>query len=123
MATCLDIIERAHRKIGVLSRDETLQAHDVAEGLGALNMMLFAWKLDAVDTSHSAKATADTFPLASEYEEGAVYVLASRLSPDFQAPAAFDADDWFRSIQAAYSSLTEVTLPSAITSLPSQLLG
>lgn len=120
MATTLEIVTRALKKIGVVAKDETLQAEDVQDGVDALNMMLHAWKLQAVDISHSDLAATDTFPLASEYHEGTVYTLASRLSPDYVIPAAFDADDWFRKIQAAYQTPETVSIPKALTQMPSQ---
>lgn len=120
MATAAQIVDRALRKIGVVASDTAATADESANGLEALNMMLAAWKLAGVDISHTALAAGDTFPLADEYEEGTVYLLASRIAPDYEVPQAFDADDWFRKIQAAYTSITAATIPTSLTRMPSQ---
>lgn len=120
MTTAREIVTRAHRKIGVVARDEALDAADAAEGINALNMMLAAWKLAGVDISHTALALSDTVPLASEFEEGTVYMLASRLAPDFAVPQSFDADDFMRKIQAAYMIITASTVPTSLTRTPSR---
>lgn len=120
MTLTLEIVKRAYRKIGVLSQGVELSAEEIADGLDALNAMIHGWKLRGVDTSHTDVSAGDAFPLAAEYEEGTVYLLASRLSPDYMIPQAFDADDWFRTFQAAYSDPTIVTMPLALTRMPSQ---
>lgn len=120
MTTAANIVERALRKIGVAASGEALQADDLQDGLEAMNAMMFAWKLAGVDTGHTALVAIDDFPLGAEFEEGTVYVLASRLSPDYEAPQAFDADDWFRKMQAAYTVIEDVVMPSALLSLPSR---
>lgn len=115
-----DLVTMAMRKIGVLAHDEAATSEMVATGLDALNLMLHGWKLRGVDLTHTDLEQGDTFPLADEYNEGVVYNLASRLSPDYGMPASFDADDWFRAIQAAYMVIDAATIPSGIRSLPSQ---
>lgn len=120
MATTLEIVTRAFRKIGVVSATETLTADQVASGVDTLNMMMHAWKTRGVDVTHSDLAASDTFTLDPEYHEGTVYVLAGRLSPDYSIPPEFDADDWFRTLQAAYQTPLTVTIPRALTQMPSQ---
>lgn len=120
MATMRDIAERALRKIGVVAKDEPMGADDASVGVEALNAMLHAWKLAGVDITHTTLDAADAFPLGPEFEEGTTYLLASRLSPDYAAPAGFDADDWFRKIQAAYMEISSVTISTALTRMPSR---
>lgn len=120
MALTSEIVTRALKKIGVVARDESANADDMDDGVQALNDMIFAWKLAGVDTSHTALAATDTFPLAAEYHEGTVYHLAERLSPDYERPRTFDADDWFRKIQAAYMTVPTVTIQAPLTRMPSQ---
>lgn len=120
MATVEDIVTAAFRKIGVVSEDEDLQASTLSVGVDSYNRMLHAWKLRGVDVSHTTQVSTDTFPLAEEYEEGTIYVLASRLSPDYTVPANFDADDWFRTLQAAYMVIAESTISTALTRMPSR---
>lgn len=118
MTLTLTIITRALRKLGVVSADEDATADQEANALDALNMMMHAWKLRSVDIEHTDLASSDTFPLDPEFEEGTVYLLASRLSPDYQIPQSFDADDWFRTFQAAYPVSTAVTIPKGILRTP-----
>lgn len=120
MTTALEIVTAAQRKIGVVAEDETPTADQSANGLDALNRMMHAWALAGADTTHVTLALSDTFPLTARFEEGTIYLLASRLSPDYRAPATFDADDWFRKIQAAYTTITAATIPQALLKTPSQ---
>jgi hypothetical protein len=120
MTTVADIIDRAFRKIGVASSDEALSAKDQADGLAALNMMLAAWALAGVDIGHTELAATEEFPLDARFHEGSVYMLASRLGPDFTIPPSFDADDFFRKIQAAYLVIDPVPMPLALRRTSSQ---
>jgi len=120
MATVLDIVQRALRKAKVLGHGANATAEDAAPALEDLNMMLAAWTLAAVDITHTALDLTDAFPLADEFEEGTVYMLASRIVVDFAFPAQFDADDFFRRIQAAYAVVPDTTIPAALTCTVSQ---
>ena len=120
MATIQDIVTAAYRKIGVVSEDEAMSDAMLTNGVDAFNRMLHGWKLRGVDVTHSDLTATDTFPLGDEYQEGAIYVLAGRISPDYMVPANFDADDWFRTIQAAYMTITTATMPTALTRMPSR---
>lgn len=120
MATLSDIVTGALRKLGIVAEDEAASADAMSNGVTALNDMLHAWKLAGVDITHTTLTATDTFPLGDEYVEGTKYVLASRLSPDYQVPQSFDADDWFRKIQAAYATISTVTMPTALTRMPSR---
>jgi hypothetical protein len=108
------MVERAFRKIGVSSSDEPLTADQMDHGIDTLNMLLAAWRLQGVDMPLHTLAPGDPFPLQPEFQEGAVYMLASRLAPDFSVPAAFDADDYFRKIQAAFMRIDDAELPLAL---------
>lgn len=119
MATALDIVHRALKKAAILPRGEVASAEDASDCLNSLNDMMHGWKLRGADTSHVTLALSDTFPLADEFIEGTVFLLASRISPDYQIPPAFDADDFFRGIQAAYLVIDEVAMPSAMLNIPS----
>lgn len=119
MATVASIVTRAYRKLHVVSEDEELQADTLANGVEAYNGMLAEWKLRDVDIEHTAQTSTDTFPLGIEYEDGTVYLLAQRLSPDYMMPAAFDADDFFRTMQAAYMEIEKVTFEGAVSRPPS----
>lgn len=120
MATVQDIVTAAFRKIGVVAEDEDLQTATLSVGVDAFNRMLHAWELRGVDLSHTDQVAGDTFALDDKFQEGVIYLLAGRLSPDYTTPAHFDADDWFRGIQAAYMTITAVTIPTALTRMPSR---
>lgn len=111
MTTMHDIINRAYRKINISGAGETLDAEMADEGLDALNDMLHGWKLRGVDLLHTDLGLTDPFPLAAEFREGTYYVLASRLSPNYQIPPSFDPDKWFRAIQAAYLVIPTAIIP------------
>lgn len=120
MTTALQMVERAFRKINVKAEDEGLTADQLAHGLDCLNLMMHGWELWGIDTNHVTLAAADTFPLAAKFEEGTVYLLAERISPDYQAPPAFNADDFLRRIQAAYMVIAESAMPRTLLRTPSQ---
>ncbi|MCI5040029.1 MAG: hypothetical protein MRY81_10125 [Donghicola eburneus] len=121
MTTVRDIVSRALRKARVLEHGGVAENDNLVEGLADLNMMMAAWKLSAVDVGHTTLDANSTFPLNPEFEEGTVYMLAARISTDFAYPVGFDADDFFRSIQASYATVGEVTMPSLLLKTSSQI--
>ncbi len=121
MATVEDIVTAAFRECRVASDDESLDATQLANGVDVFNRMLHGWKLRGVDVSHATQSASDTFALDPEYEEGTVFVLAGRLSSSYSSPVGFDADDFFRTLQADYATAPDVTLPSALRRMPSQM--
>ena len=120
MATMIDIVTRAYRKARLCPNNEALDADMASEGVEALNGMLHEWKLRGVDISHTTKADMDAFPLGPEYEDGTVYLLAERISPNYNRPRQFDADDFFRTMQAANLTIAAVTMPAALIHVPSR---
>lgn len=122
MATVHDVISAAHRKLGILDQREDLDAHDAADSLFALNIMMHGWAAFGVDVEHTDVALADAFPLADKFIEGTIYLLASRIAPDYMVPQSFDADVFWRMLQAEYTDLDDITLtlPEAILSPPSR---
>lgn len=114
------IIERAYRKIRVVSEDEAMNTDQAVNGLAELNSMMHGWKLFGVDVSHADLTLSDTFTLADEFVEGTVYQLAQRLSPDYRQPAP-DADRFFRALQAAYMEISAASLDAALTRMPSDI--
>lgn len=117
MTTVRGIIERAYRKTGIVAVDEPMDADQAAAGLSAFNEMVSAWALDGITLSPAFTDALldDTFPLADKFREGTIYLLASRLAPEWLRPVAFDADDFFRKVQAAYMVVTEATIDSTLT--------
>lgn len=120
MATVQDIVTRALKKIAVVSKDETPEQYEIDEGVIAYNMMVHGWKLESADFEHTDQAASDTFTYGDEYQEGFVYLLASRLSPDYLVPANFNADKWLRDFQAAKMTIDDVTFDRALDLTPSR---
>ena len=118
MTLVSEIVTRAFRKLDIGAEGEALSADALADGVVALNAMMHGWKLKSVDINHSDLAAEDQFSLGPEFEEGTVYLLASRLSSDYSVPPSFDADDWFRDFQAAYRVSTKVTIPTGLRNTP-----
>lgn len=120
MTTVLDVITRAHRKLGVSGQGEALSAEMAAEGLAALNDMMAGWRLQGINRLHIPLETgSEAFPMAPEFIEGVVYLLASRLGPNYEVPPSFDHSRFLRQLQTAFLSVEEVDMPTALTRLPS----
>lgn len=120
MTTVRDVIQRAFRKVGILAHDEDLEGADSQNGLDAFNELLHGFSARGVDLTYTDLDFEDTFPLADKYREGVVYLLADRISPEYALPVGFDADDWFRTIQAGYATDQEQTIPNALLRPPSR---
>ena len=121
MTTAADIVTRAYAKIGIKAEDEALTAYQLSTGLDSLKMMLAAWRIHGVDVIRGALDADTPFPMQPEFEEGVVYNLAARIAVDYNLPVAFDADSFFRAIQAAYMQANPATLPGAILRTSSQV--
>lgn len=119
MATVLDIINRAFRKIGVKAEDEALTADQIAHGVDTFNDMVQGWALKGASAVSGDVIETDTFPFADEYREATVMVLASRLAPDYGA-APIDAERYERMVIASMLYVPTATIPSALLKLPSQ---
>lgn len=102
MTTARDIVERAYRKIGVVASDEPMTADQAENGINALNMMMHGWLLDGIDIGHIDLELADVFTMEPQFEEGCVYLLAERLSPDYSAPANFSTSMFKQRLSVAY---------------------
>lgn len=111
MATVRDIVERAYRKIGVVASDEAMTADQGSSGVDALNMMMHGWILDGIDVGHVDLTISDTFDLEPSFHEGAVYMLASRLAPDYSRPITFDDREFKQKLAIAYLIDNEVAAP------------
>ena len=120
MTQVLLIVERAFRKIGVKSEDEGLTADQLAHGLDTFNMMMHGLEMQGIALTWVDKAESEDIGLAVKFDEGFVYLLAERLSPDYAVPANFDADGFLRRLQAAYLVIPDAVLPNAILRTSSQ---
>ena len=120
MTTMTDFLGRVLKKLSVQGIAENGDADMTAHALDAYNMMAPAWKLRGVDVRHSDVTLTDDFPLGQEFEEGAMYLLASRLAPDFRRPVDFDAEEWFRDLQAAFHNPKPAAIAPGLLNMPSQ---
>lgn len=119
MATCRDLVERAYRKIGVVATDESMTADQAAVGMDALNMMMHALVLDGIDTGYSDLELADQFSLDARFDEGIVYMLASRLAPDFARPG-FDERRFRQGMANAFLIVPDAEIDTGIRLTASQ---
>jgi hypothetical protein len=113
MATCRDIVQAAFRKIGVVASDEPMTADQAAEGMFALNMMMSALALEGIDVAWNEAELPDQFDMLPEFHEGLVYMLASRLSPNYSQPG-FDDSAFKRGLAAAYLIIPDAKLDRAL---------
>jgi P22 tail accessory factor len=109
MATARDIVERAYRKIGVVATDEAMTADQASVGVDDLNMMMHGLVLDGIDTGWADLQSADEFTMEPEFHEGLVYMLASRLAPDFAVPG-FSDTTFKRRLAAAYLIIPDAVI-------------
>ena len=120
MTTVLDIVTRAHRKIGVSGQGETLTAEMSADGLSAFNEMISAWELDS-GPAFSDVALSDAFPLPDSFRDGVIHILAARLSPEYELPPRFNEHDFYERIRRTFVSIDEVTFDRALTDIRPRL--
>ena len=102
MSTARDIVEAAYRKLGVVASDEAMTADQADNGINTLNRMMHGWLLDGIDIGHIDLELADVFSMEPQFEEGCVYLLAERLSPDYATPANFNPSEFKKRLSAAY---------------------
>jgi len=126
--TVSDTIHAALRALGVLAAGEVASAGDAADGLSVLNQMLRGWKARGVDVGLTADlALTDTVPLAPEFVEAAILLLALRLAADYGAdlsPAlVLAAGTAWQSMQMAYVPPRGLTVEMAIQRLPGARRG
>lgn len=122
MATVLDIINGAFRKLAIKADDEALTADQLAEGLFALNNMMHSWPLYGIEYTHADVGADDTFPMTAKFNEIVIYLLARKISPDYSV-AGIDDDQYMRALRAAYLPDLTATMPSILLNTPSQTEG
>lgn len=101
-----DIVERAYRKLAILSKDTTIEADDLAHGTMLLNDMLFGWEIFGVDIGHVERQAGEAFPIARKFVEATAMQLAERLSPDYQVPA-MSSQRFFAALQREYNNVAQ----------------
>jgi hypothetical protein len=119
MATVRDLVEAAYRKIGVVATDEAMTADQSTIGRDTLNRMMHGLVLEGIDTGYTDLDLADQFSLDARFDEGIVYMLASRLAPDFNRPG-FDERRFRQGLANAFLIVPEVDIDTAVRRTPSQ---
>jgi hypothetical protein len=115
MTTARDLVEAAYRKLGVVASDEPMTADQADNGINTLNRMMHGWLLDGIDIGHIDLQLADVFSMEPQFEEGCIYLLAERLSPDYSAPANFSTSEFKKRLSAAYLIIPNVKFDRTLT--------
>ena len=113
MATARDLVERAYRKIGIVATDEAMTADQASVGMDALNMMMHGLVLEGIDVGYSDLLLAEQFSLDARFDEGIVYMLASRLAPDFSRPG-FDERRFKQGLANAFLIVPDAEIDTAL---------
>jgi hypothetical protein len=127
MTTVLDIVTRAFRKIGVT--DPT--GGEMRAGVDAFGDMVHGWRTQGIDVTGIDVALRDgmpvvgldagsfsegsPFPMPEAFREGAIFMLATKLAPEFGASVTFDPRPYMRALRAHYMAPVKVALDSALT--------
>lgn len=85
MATALDIITGALRKIRVLAIGREPKAAETEHGLTALNEMLSTWRINGIDLAPTALLSTDTLDVPDDHLETIRLSLAERIAGDYGA--------------------------------------
>jgi hypothetical protein len=85
MATALEVITSALRKLKVYAAGEEPGAEDAEDCLTALNGMLFAWTINGIDLAHATLALTDELDVPDDHLETIRLSLAERIASDFGA--------------------------------------
>jgi hypothetical protein len=126
MTTVRDIVARAYRKIGM--SDPT--GDEFRAGVDAFNDMVHGWRADGIDVWGINLALNDGLPMVGRdigdfgdgspipfpeaFREGAIFMLAERLAPEFSAPVNFDANVFMRRMRAHYAADIRVSFDDAL---------
>lgn len=120
MATVLQHLTAAYRKIGVVQEGEQPNAEQTADGIATLSSMLAGWEGRGVPTGLSTVtlAAGDTLPLPATHDEAVQTNLAMRLAPEYGAAVhpllVEQADQSFRDLQAQYADMIPMSVEPAM---------
>ena len=97
MASVIQIVERARRRLGIAAAEEPVTAKEAADGMDALNDMLGQWRLDGLiasaptlrqNTDLVSLETTGRGTLTDEANEVVSTCLAIRLADNYGAAAS-----------------------------------
>lgn len=125
MATALDIITGAMRKLGVIEANAQPSAEEAEQGLSALNDMCNAWNAQGIFTGFSTLATtADEFILDERHHGGVKAMLAVYLAPEYSAaPSPLVMGQAYSAgllLKADYRPIDTLRVDTALQTMPSQ---
>lgn len=127
MATALDIITAAMRRLGVLPSGQSPSSNEAADGLEALNDMGASFDARNVYTGWSALTLTDDVILDERHHEGLKHMLAERIAPDYGMDVprhvAMRALDGWRLIQADFAAPENLRVDIGMVGVPSQRRG
>lgn len=122
--TGLDIVTGALKRLRVIASNETPSAEDAKDGLAALNDMMFALKVDNVNTHWTELTLAGEFPLDPEHVQGVKAMLAVRVAEDFGKPVgpklAEDAENGEQLLRADYGYVRPLKADTMLRATTSQ---
>lgn len=124
MATALEVITAAMRRLGVLPSGQSPSAAEASDALEALNDMGASFDARNVYVGWSAVALTDDVILEDRHIEGLKYMLAKRLAPDYgmDVPAEVEkrATDGWQLICADYMAPENLRVDAGLAVMPSQ---
>lgn len=125
MATALDIITGAMRKLGVLELGETPSGDEGAAVLDSLNDLCNSWTGKDVHTGFSTlSSTADEFILDERHHGAVKALLAEYIAPDYSVAVTPElrkqAYEGWLMIRADYRPIETLQADAGLQALPSQ---
>ena len=114
------LINTAYRKIGVVGHGQELTAEQAAAGLEAFNLMIFALSLDGIDFDLTPQSTplatrvgyaaTNDVPFPPAFWEGAIFILANRLAPEYSSQG-FNEESFKDKMRAALFKIVDADMP------------
>lgn len=121
MTTANSAITSALRLIGVVAKDEAMDAQDADNGLQAMNHMMHGWKARGVDVGHVDLALEGDIQLDDMFIEDLIYLLAVRLAGEYGVSRPQpDGIDHMQGLRNTYTILGVSTVDAGLLRLPSQ---
>ena len=121
MTTANSAIQSALRLIGVVAKDETMDAQDAANSLLAMNQMMHGWKARGIDIGHYDYTLETEIALDEHFIEDLIYLLAVRLASDYGVPRPQpDGIDHLQGLSTVYVTLNPMVADPGLLRLPSQ---
>lgn len=108
MTTASDVVNGALKKIGIVAAGETASAEDAADGLSALNKMMFGLEIKGVNLGHSTLSLTSTVNLPGSHIEGLVCMLAVRIGPEYEREASPTVQGMAAEAEMLFSTLYAV---------------